>query len=212
MLKLIRRIIPDYAHLPLTGCAVTLMLAYSLTKLIDIFPTVDIALGIDAMIAVRPAWVVVYILSYIYWTIGYIAIARIGKKSCKRLTTADFIAKVICAAFFVLMPTEIERPVLTGGGFEWLLSMIYTLDTPDNLFPSMHCLFSWLVARQVMESDSFGRMQKLCAVVFSVLVFASTLFTRQHYVVDIFGGMAVAEIAIFAAKMLEKYRYRGAEE
>jgi len=37
-------------------------------------------------------------------------------------------------------------------------------------------------------------------VVGSLLVFASTLFTKQHVIVDVFSGVAVAEIGFVIAK------------
>ena len=46
-------------------------------------------------------------------------------------------------------------------------------------------------------------LYKTAMALFAVLVFASTVLVRQHVLVDIAGGILVAEIGLFAAK---KYR------
>ena len=210
MLKFIDRFIPRYAHLPLASCMLTLILTYSVTMLIDVKDFVDISLPIDHIIPVRPEWVLVYILSYVYWALAYIAVARESRAHCRRIIGADFIAKLVAMAFFVLMPVTIERPEITGSGlFDMGLKFIYAMDEPRNLFPSMHCLYSWIAAREFMKLEKYGRLLKWCAVIFSVMVFLSTLFTRQHYILDIFGGIAAAEIGMLALRLIEKYRKRG---
>jgi len=207
MLKFIRKIIPDYAHLPLISCAITQVLAYIVTKYIHIADFVDISLPLDHRIPLRAGWVVIYILSYVYWAVGYVAIARVSRDKCRKLIVADIVCKVVCALFFIFMPVTIDRPEITGNGiFDMLMRLIYTLDTPENLFPSMHCLFSWLVARELMDIKEYGLWVKAAAVVVSILVFISTLFTRQHYIMDIAGGVAAAELGILVARLTERHK------
>ncbi|MBQ4089015.1 MAG: phosphatase PAP2 family protein [Clostridia bacterium] len=145
-------------------------------------------------------------LSYVYWIAGYIAISRVSRERCRMLCRADYISKAIAAACFVLIPTTLPRDPISGGLFEWALNIIYTLDSPYNLFPSMHCLFSWLIAREMMGIKEFRPAVKAGAVIFSFMVFASTLFTRQHFIVDIPAGMLVAEIARFISHKFEERR------
>lgn len=206
MRKFIDRFIPRYAQLPLIMCGVTQFLAYFCTKGIHIRDFVDMALPIDHRIPVRPEWVAPYVLSYVYWVIGYIAICRVSREKCRVLCRADYIAKIIAAACFVLVPTTLPRDHVSGDVFAWILNAVYTLDTPYNLFPSMHCLFSWLAARELMEIKEFSPVIRWGTVVFSFMVFASTVFTRQHYLVDIPAGVAVAEIARFISHRLERRR------
>lgn len=205
MRKFIERIIPGYAQLPLMLCGVTQFLAYFVTKYIHICDYVDLTTGIDRMVTVRPVWVTVYIASYVYWIVGYIAVCRRGKRNCRLLCRADYVAKAVAALCFVLIPTTIVRPEMNGTGiFERLLWLIYYLDTPLNLFPSMHCLLSWLLARELMDIKEFSPLIRWGAVVFSFMVFASTIFTGQHVVADIPGGVALAELVRLCSHKLEK--------
>lgn len=212
MLEKYRKLIPDYAHLPLIFCGITQILCYGLTACFQLFDFVDVSIPLDHRIPLQTAWVSVYILSYVHWIAGYVAIARADRRSCRLLCRADLIAKVICAAFFIFMPVTIVRPEIeVTGVFDWLMNLIYTLDKPRNLFPSMHCLFSWLIARDMMSMDRFSPTVKWAGVAFSLMVFASTLFTRQHYIADIFGGVIVAEFARWLSRRLENRIPNGAQ-
>lgn len=204
MLKFNDRFIPRYAHLPLIMCGVTQGLAYFCTKYIHIRDYVDLSLPLDHMIELRPAWVVPYVLAYVYWIFGYIAVSRVSRERCRMLCRADYISKLIAAICFIMLPTTLPRDPISGGVFEWALNIIYTLDTPYNLFPSMHCLFSWLLAREMMDIKQFRPAVRWGAVFFSFAVFASTVFTRQHFLIDIPAGVLTAEIARFISHRLER--------
>lgn len=198
-----RKFIPDYAVLPLILCLIGQMATYYGTRLINMLihgsvaGYTDLTLEIDRMIPVIPLWSVVYFASYVFWIVSYIAAGRENKGFFCRMMTADAIGKIICFIIFIAMPTTAERPEITGGGFgETLLKYLYSIDLPDNLFPSMHCLISWFSFRFVMKSAKTPQWCKISAFVFAVAVFASVLFTKQHTFVDIISGVAVAELSV----------------
>lgn len=205
MRNFIRKWIPDYAWLPMILCWAALLSVYFFTKLIPHGAYVQIELPIDRKIPLVPAWILVYIGSYVYWILGYILIFRVSRKHCRICARADVFSKLVCGVFFVLMPTLMNRPEVTGGGLlNWLVKFIYASDSPNNLFPSMHCLISWLQARELMRIKEYPAALRWSAVIFSVLVFFSTLFTRQHVVVDIFGGVALAELSMLLSRLWER--------
>ena len=105
------------------------------------------------------------------------------------------------------MPTTLTRPEITGTGFwNWLTSLIYSTDAADNLFPSIHCLESWILFRGVMRCEKQGTTMKIFMFVSAILVFASTVLIKQHVVIDIIGGVLVVEIGLFLAKKLNTKR------
>ncbi len=205
MRNLIDRIIPRYAQKYMIICGITQLLAYFCTKLISIREFVDFSCALDSKIPLVPVWTIVYMGSYVFWIAGYIAISRLDKQKFIRLFRADCIAKIICAACFVLLPTQMARPEISGGGvFNFTLEFIYIMDTPVNLFPSMHCLFSWMVARTIMAEKQFSPAVRWGAPACAILVFLSTLFTRQHYLIDIPAGIAAAELALLISGIIER--------
>ena len=76
---------------------------------------------------------------------------RENKKVCYEMLSGEMIAKSICLVFFFVMPTEmVDWPsgqFEINNVFDWATQLIYDMDEPNNLFPSIHCLESWVVTR-----------------------------------------------------------------
>ena len=73
-------------------------------------------------------------------------------------------------------------------------------DEPTNLFPSIHCVASWMAVRGACMMKGMPRWYVPLHFVVAVLVFASTVLVKQHFFVDIFAGIAVAELGLFLSK------------
>ena len=69
------------------------------------------------------------------------------------------------------------------------------MDSPTNLFPSIHCLVSWLCAIG-LRGAKVSNWYKVFSYTFAIAVCVSTQLTKQHYIVDVFGGIALAEISL----------------
>jgi membrane-associated phospholipid phosphatase len=105
-----------------------------------------------------------------------------------RLTRAFAIALLVAATTYLVFPVYMERPHLEVDSLHtWLLSLHY-LDKPYNHFPSMHVIQSWLVVFSAEGSRRFRIALALVAVGISV----STLFVKQHYIVDVVYGYLLA--------------------
>lgn len=99
------------------------------------------------------------------------------------------------------------RPVLYGDGI-WvsLLQAVYKMDAPTNLFPSIHCLVSWFSFIGIRGRKSVPKAYRVFSCLFAILVCVSTQVTKQHYIVDVFGGIAIAEITYYIAFHTNIYR------
>ena len=107
------------------------------------------------------------------------------------------------------------RPHIMGN--EWLdifCKMVYSSDgvlsngqfIADNLFPSVHCLESWVCFRGALKSKRMGNIYTVIMGICTVLIFASTLLVKQHIIIDVFGGVAVFEVAMYIENKLEVSR------
>lgn len=195
-------ILPRYAYLPLAVVCVVNFLAYTVTKWITAgWDRYDMALGIDALVPFWPVFISIYVLAFAQWCVGYVCVARDSRQLFEHVAAADVVAKLICLVCFLAVPTVLYRPEITGTSlWENLTRFIYWTDSPDNLFPSVHCLESWICMRGALLSKKVPKWYQIVMVVFTLLVCASTVLVKQHVVVDIFGGIAAAEIGLFAAK------------
>lgn len=170
-------------------------------------PRLNMALPVDEKLPLCSTFVVFYILAYFQWLAGYILIARENPAHCKRIFQGEIIAKMICMALFVAVPTTIVRPEVTGNSiFAHLVRAIYRMDLPINLFPSIHCLDSWICFRGAQGMRSVPAWYAPAMLVLTLLVFASTVLIKQHVLVDIPAGILVGELGLFLSGRVQARR------
>ena len=160
----------------------------------------DLSLSLDSQIPLMPAFLVIYFGCYIFWVVNYVIVASREGEQKYRFFTADFYARIVCLLFFVFFPTTNTRPELVGDGiFIQGMRFLYQVDAPVNLFPSIHCMASWFCCIGLRGDERIPKWYKWMSKIIAVLVFVSTLTTKQHVFVDIIGGVAVAEITWFVS-------------
>ena len=126
----------------------------------------------------------------------FFVIANLGKKYFYRFITAYILGILVGGIIFLVFPTTINIPAVTGNSFfDKLVKGIYAADEPYNLFPSFHCFNTWIIFIGMREKKNLSWWYKSSFLIFSILVFLATQFVKQHYFVDIIGGIALGEIA-----------------
>jgi len=162
----------------------------------------DFSLPIDDVIPFWPWMVVVYVGCYATWVLCFIFLARANKDSFYKCVFAEMLGKIICFVFFIIIPTAMVRPQIEEGGiFNWMLSMVFSSDEPNNLFPSIHVFITWLLWIEIYHNDNSRNYELWISGVVAVLVAFSVVLVKQHVFVDIIGGIA---LAYFAYYMMEK--------
>lgn len=74
--------------------------------------------------------------------------------------------------------------------------LLYSYDTNTNVFPSMHVIGSFAVCFAAWHSKLFGKWPwRIAFFVVSAIISVSTVYLRQHSVLDILGGLAISAIA-----------------
>ncbi len=110
---------------------------------------------------------------------------------------------VMAEIVYVVWPNEqLLRPDLSTLGRENLLTMaaglIYTVDTNTNVCPSLHCIGGFAILFAAMSMPRFRTMGwKVFFWVFALLVCASTVFMKQHSIVDFFAAIPVILIGYY---------------
>lgn len=200
--------IPGYGWLATIGWLVLNCSVYFGTRLLPHDAVYHaVALPLDSRIPLVPVMIVPYVLSYPFWGLNYLLIGREDRNTVWRFFTGAYIAKLVCLVCFLAYPTQIVRPYPTVGDvFSALTRLIYRLDAPNNLFPSIHCLECWLGVRGIAQIERIPKSYKIFALIFSLIVFASTVLVRQHYLLDIPAGILTAEFGIAASRLIWKKR------
>lgn len=191
------RVVPSAHFLPLLAFLLWDVLVYFLSNLLlaDVARG-TLALPMDGKIPLIPAFITVYFASYFFWLWGFVLAARQSSRAFFGFFVRVMVSLLVTLGFFCLLPLEIPRPDVVGEGlFSDAVRLLYRIDPPHNLFPSLHCFFSWIIYVQVRGKKEYPLGLRLFFCLFSVAVFLSTLFTRQHYFLDIVGGVALAELS-----------------
>ena len=91
-----------------------------------------------------------------------------------------------------LRPLTFERDNI----FTALIKTMYTIDTPTNLFPSIHCYNSLMAHTAIMENETLKKYKGIQIVSFllCVSIVLSTVFIKQHSVFDVFTALGLSVI------------------
>jgi len=207
--KYLAKWIPAYGLLTLiTGFTLNSVVYWGTQQLMASSYHYDFTTSLDRKVPFVKEWIVIYVGCYIFWVINYILIAREGKEKCYRFATADIMSRLICAVFFIIIPTTNVRPIVAGSDiFSSLVSNIYMIDSATNLFPSIHCMVSWFCFIGIRKSKKIPGWYKIASCAIAVTICLSTQFTKQHYMIDIAGGILIAEVCFFIANHTGLYRY-----
>ncbi len=205
--------IPQYSVIPLLSAFGFNTLVYSgtMTFISDNRVFHDLSLPIDKKVPLLTGFMGIYVASYVFWALNYILASTKSKEDMYRFVASDMCSRVVCLLFFVFYPTTIVRPEIVGNGFfDNLTAWMYSIDKPQNLFPSIHCLVSWFSVIGIRRNEKIPKWYKILSVIIAILICLSTQFTKQHYIVDLVGGIALAELSYyFIGKKSNLYIYFG---
>jgi membrane-associated phospholipid phosphatase len=150
-------------------------------------------IGLDRMIPLQPAWMLVYGSLYVFVVIMPLLVVR-QPELLRRAMQAYLTVMLVSYLGFLLYPTAAPRPEeVAGSGFSaWSLRLAYSLDPPHGCFPSLHVAYSFVAALTCYRVD---RGVGQAAVSWAALIGLSTLYTKQHYAVDVVAGVVAAVVA-----------------
>lgn len=181
------------------------LLSYGIPKLVVSLDRVHyIKLPIDDKLPLIKPFIIIYILAFVQWTIYLYILAKQDTKFGYIYASAIIIGSLIGCIIFLTYPsgvTRIDINELKGNSIlDFVYKVTFSVDSIVNAIPSFHCFCSWLCFRGISEIKSIDNKWKLFNFIFSLLVFASTLFTKQHFILDIPAGILLAEFSIQIAK------------
>ena len=138
----------------------------------------------------------------VYWSIlpmGLLPIFVVRDPAVfRRVALAYALAIALALAGFLLFPvTSVglrpDAQLYADAGFAgWLLQLLYFLDPPLNLFPSLHLALALLAA---LAARHVHRPSGAAALVWTACIAASVCTTKQHYVVDVAAGLFLGGLA-----------------
>ena len=115
-------------------------------------------------------------------------------------------SSVILCMFYIFLPSFYPRELFvdTSTISGWLIEVTRSIDGPHNTFPSGHVTFAWLLVFFVNLSQYTQKHKWIKFVYFlwAILVSISTLTLKQHFIVDVASGLALASLSYYLGRKI----------
>lgn len=179
----------------LFGAFIFQSLIYFITKLFQNNP-VYLNNAIDDRIPFIPSFVIFYVMWYLFLILIPSLILKYSKKVFDKYIVVSIVYAILEGIIFILFPTTMNRqPLVVTDISTWVVDIIYKVDTPVcNLFPSAHCAFSILFIISILDVKEVKKEYKILIIISSLLIILSTLFIKQHVVIDVLGALLIVPI------------------
>jgi membrane-associated phospholipid phosphatase len=150
---------------------------------------------LDLALPLLPWTLLIYLSDYLF-----ILFVLLSLKKAEDFSSAFYrmiVGIILSFVIFLFYPTVYPRPLLPADPL-WgeTFLFLHFLDQPTNCFPSLHVSMT-LIAAASMRPLSRG--WRSLGWIWALAICLSTLTTKQHYVWDVLGGVAIAWVA-FAVK------------
>ncbi len=151
-------------------------------------PVFDPKLPVDSGFPIVSLTFFVYLLAYVI-VLGLFVIRR--NAAFLNLAFSSFILMNLGAfVLFALFPSQgPERDFTADGG--GIIGLVHLVDSRFNAFPSLHVANPWLVAFLAVKERKISPLSVLFVVI-ALSISISTMLVRQHYLLDVLGGFALA--------------------
>ncbi len=148
-----------------------------------------------------------FLIPYLFWFVYLVGIHIYGllfdSEAFRRLMVFIMVSYTIAMAVYLiypncqeLRPTSFERDNI----FTRIMAGFYEFDTNTNVCPSIHVIGSAATAACAWNSKYFStRGWRFAYVVAAVLISVSTVFLKQHSIIDIIAALPVCVIAYVVA-------------
>lgn len=149
----------------------------------------------------KTPFIIYAIIPYCIWYIMLFLVPYIlykkDKTNFSKYCLAYIFTVLLADIIFIIYPTTVIRPTVEGTNIiESLTKFIFLIDTPIlNCFPSLHCAISMLWILYIFTIKEANIYEKVFVTIISILIMLSTLFLKQHVLIDLISGDILATIA-----------------
>lgn len=167
-----------------------------------------IHVALDDSIPFYPVFIIPYILWYIYIPLPMIYMFFFKRQHFTKQAIALFSGALLGCACFLIYPSAIDmRPTVEGNGFlNFCCRLIFENDNPVNVLPSLHCYEAVSIH---MTTFTFGPLKnkpvlRIISFIAMALICASTVFVKQHSIVDLIVGCLLAVLICIIVEFVYK--------
>lgn len=180
----------------------------------------NLHVAFDDMIPFCEWFIIPYVIWFLYIPVVVLLELFTSRKEYYYACAYLFIGMTMCLTICTLFPNGQDLRV---DSFErdnimtTIMGFIYSADTNTNVFPSIHVFNSVGAFIIICKCGVLKDMNwiKVCAGILSVLIILSTMFLKQHSVIDVIGGLIlglVMYILVYCIKWEKIFAKKGIEE
>jgi len=152
----------------------------------------DVSFSFEWSIPFVPIFILGYAL--VYGTMILLYFVLDDMQDFRRTVVACVLTTTVHYILFLLIPVRCDlRPDLsmaTGFGIG-LTKFYYIIDKPYNLFPSLHVAYPMLAT---ILSWRHHRIMRIVFAIMTLIIAASVILVKQHYVMDVVVGAIGAAV------------------
>ena len=136
---------------------------------------------------------------FIAFTILYYVLFE-SEDKVKVLMRQLAVPMTLTLVWYLLVPngTDVRSQAVSGTDvFSLIMELLWKTDPPTNVCPSIHVFVTLLLNHAMHTTSARNRVLETVSSILCIGICASTLFLKQHSVIDVLAGIAVAETVLF---------------
>lgn len=166
---------------------------------------------LDNKIPFIEQFIIPYILWYGFVAAGVLYFFFTNKQDFYRMIVFLFSGMTAFLIISTVYPNGLMlRPDLGGRDnvFIDLVKSLHSIDTPTNVFPSIHVYNTLGVWIAIIKSKTLQKHKwiQIASTILSISIILSTMFLKQHSVIDVIGAFALAAAVYIIVYILEPKR------
>ncbi len=170
----------------------------------------DLTIGIDRVIPFTKEFIVFYYIWYAFLAVTILCLLLKDRDNYFKYLKGLSLGLIGAYITYTFFQSTVPRPEVIGDDiFALMVRQIYAIDNPYNCFPSIH-VFTTVYGCLVISKSYFSsnKMFKVTMDITGILIILSTLFVKQHVVLDAVGGSALAYLVYVLYYKKEGERFR----
>ena len=189
----------DFVHcFPMLMFLVAYLIWFHILEAVPRRHYIEIGLKIDRMIPFCEYFVVLYLSWFAFVAIGGIYLYICDRDEYDKLMTVLVIGMTFFLIVSTLFPNRLNLRLARlprDNAFCRLVQFVWSSDTPTNVWPSIHVFNSISVSMGLVRSNCRKKKPAWMSagiIIWAAMIILSTVFIKQHSVVDVIGGALLA--------------------
>ena len=170
----------------------------------------DLSSELDTYIPFIVEFIIPYLSWFLFQAVWVVFVFFVDRKTYEQLTTMLMIGMTVFLVVSTFLPTKISlRPyyIESRGICAFLVRRLWAVDTPTNVWPSIH-VFNTTALMMTLFTSQHPLLRKnavrIPVVFWCGMIVLSTMFLKQHSVVDVSCGiLMIIAVQMFVDKLFD---------